>query len=110
MAGSGVYACEEALEDCAPFIAPAVRDLQDDIAKRPEAADPEFELLAREGYRARGKVGWRLIEWTSVVVALVTAYRAVRVVLRPLWAGIVVAIAALIFLLVILLKALEGLA
>ena len=107
---SGVYACEEPLEDCAPFVAPAARDLQDDIAERPEAADPEFELLAGEGYRARGKVGWRLLAWTSVLLSLVTAHRTARLVLRPVWAGLVVAIAALIFLLVVLLKSLEDLA
>jgi hypothetical protein len=106
----GVYSCDEGLEDCAPFVAPAVRDLEDDIAERPEAADPGFELLDGEGYRARGKVGWRLITWASIVLALVTAFRAFRLVLRPVWAGLAVGLAAAIFLFILLLKALEDLA
>jgi hypothetical protein len=107
---SGVYSCEEGrLEDCAPFVAPAVRELQADIQEQPEAADPEFELLAREGYRARGKAGWSLIVWASVVLALLTAFRAFRLVLRPVWAGAAVTIGALVFLAVLLLKSLEGL-
>src|SRR5262245_1771390 len=106
---SGVYVCEEALEDCAPFVAPAVRDLQDDIAERPEAADPEFDL-SRDGYRARGRAGWRLIAWASVVLALLTAFGAFRLVLRPVWAGVAVALGAAIFLFVLFVKALEDLA
>jgi hypothetical protein len=108
--GGGVYSCnEQRLEECAPFVAPAVRDLQADIAGRSEASDPEFELLARVGYRARGKLGWTLIAWTSAVIALVTAYRAFLLVLRPVWAGVAVTIGALVFLAVLLLKSLEGL-
>jgi hypothetical protein len=106
----GVYSCDEGLEDCAPLVAPAVRDLEDDIARRPEAADPKFELLAGEGYRARGKVGWRLIAWASIALTLVTAFRAFRLVLRPVWAGLAVALGAAIFFFILLLKALEGLA
>jgi hypothetical protein len=107
---SGVYSCEEGrLEDCAPFVAVAVRELQADIQEQPEAADPEFELLAGEGYRARGKVGWWLIVWASVVLALLTAFRAFRLVLRPVWAGVAVTIGALVFLAVLLLRSLEGL-
>jgi type VI protein secretion system component VasF len=90
-------------------VAAAVRDLQADIQEQPEAGDPEFELLAREGYRACGRVGWWLIVWTSVVLVLVTAYRAFRLVLRPVWAGVAVTIGALVFLVVLLLKSLEGL-
>ena len=107
---SGVYSCQELrLEECAPFVAPAVRDLQADILERPEAGDPEFELLAREGYRARGKLGWSLIAWASAIIALVTAFRAFRLVLRPLWAGVAVTLSAFVFLVVALLWSLQGL-
>jgi hypothetical protein len=106
---SGVYACGDRLEDCVPFVAPAVRDLQADILERPEAAEAEFELLDRNGYRARGKVGWELIVWTSVTLALVTAFRAFRLVLRPVWAAAAVTLGALLFLAVLLLEALEDL-
>jgi hypothetical protein len=43
------------------------------------------------------------------VLALVTAFRAFRLVLRPFWAALAVAVGALLFLAVIVLKSLEGL-
>jgi hypothetical protein len=107
---TGVYGCDEPLEACVPFIAPAIRELQEDIQQRPEAADPEFELLARDGYRARGKLGWQVIVWTSIVIAAVTAFRAFQLALRPRWAGVAVALCGLVVLLVLFLRALEGLA
>jgi hypothetical protein len=105
----GVYACQTELEDCVPFIAPAVRDLQAEILRRPEAHDREFELLDRNGYRSRGKGGWWVIVWTTVVIAGVTAFRAFNLVLRPLWAGVAVAACALVGLVILVLKSLEGL-
>jgi hypothetical protein len=66
-------------------------------------------LLARNGYRARGEVGWWLILWTSAAIALVTAFWALRLVLSPVRAGVAVTFGALVFLAVLLLRALEGL-
>jgi len=106
----GVYSCEKRrLEDCIPILARAVRDLQADIGRRPEAAEPGFELLEQEGYRARGKGGWSLIVWACVAAVLVTAFAAFRLVLRPVWAGVAVAAGALVFLAVLFLRALENL-
>ena len=104
-----VFACERRLERCVPFLAPAIRDLQQDIRSRPEARAPEFELLDSEGYRARGKTGWKLVLWSSAALALVTAFRALRLVLRPVWAAVVVSAAALAFLIVLVLRSLDGL-
>jgi len=106
----GVYSCEKRrLEDCVPILAPAVRDLQAEIGRRPEAAEPGFELLAQDGYRARGKGGWSLIVWACVGAVLVTAFAAFRLVLRPVWAGVAVAAGALVFLAVLFLRALQNL-
>ena len=106
----GVYSCEKRrLEDCIPILARAVRDLQADIGRRPEAAEPGFELLEQDGYRARGKSGWSLIVWACVAAVLVTAFAAFRLVLRPVWAGVAVAAGALVFLAVLFLRALENL-
>ncbi len=107
---SGVYSCDEgSLERCAPFIAPAVRDLQAEILRCPEARESGFELLAREGYRARGKLGWSLVLWATFALALVTAFRAFMLVLRPLWAGVAVAVCGLAVLAYLLLNALSNL-
>ena len=106
----GVYSCEQPrLEDCIPILAPAVRDLQADIGRRPEAAEPGFELLAEDGYRARGKDGWSLIAWASAGAALVTAFGAFRLVLRPVWAAAAVSAGALVFIAALFLRALQGL-
>ena len=86
-----------------------MRDLQADIRQLPESAEAEFELLDRNGYRARGEVGWWLILWTSVVAAGLTAFRAFRLLLRPVWAGVAVTICALVLLAVLLLRSLENL-
>jgi hypothetical protein len=106
---TGVFSCEEALEKCASLVAPAVRDLQEDIRRRPEAADPEFDLLDRNGYRARGQVGWWLLVWTSLVIAGVAAFRAFLLVLRPVWAGVAVGVCVLVGLVVLVLRSLENL-
>jgi len=106
----GVYSCEKPrLEDCVPILAPAVRDLQEHIGRRPEAAEPGFELLAGDGYRARGEGGWSFIAWSCAAAALVTAFGAFRLILRPVWAAVAVAAGALVFLAVLFLRALEGL-
>jgi hypothetical protein len=107
----GVWSCNERprLEDCAPFVAPAVRDLQSDIRGRPEAAEPGFQLLNRNGYRSRGKVGWWLIAWASAAAALITSFRALRLVLSPGWAALAVGVGAFLFLAVVFLRSLEGL-
>lgn len=106
----GVYTCSEGtLERCVPFIAPAVRDLQADIRRSPEAREAGFELLEVEGYRARGKLGWWVILWSSIVLAGVTAFRAFMLFLRPLWAGVAVALCGLAVLVYLLLEAFENL-
>jgi hypothetical protein len=106
----GVYSCEKPrLEDCIPILTPAVRDLQTDIGRRPEAAEPGFELLAQKGYRARGKRGWSLIVWASAGAALVTAFGLFRLFLRPVWAAAAVTACAFVFLAVLFLRALQGL-
>lgn len=106
---SGLYACDEPLEQCVPFIARATRDLQDEIRRTPEASRPGFELLAEDGYRARGKTGWSLILWSSILLACVTVYRAFLLVLRPVWAGVALGACALLTLAYLFLQALEGL-
>jgi hypothetical protein len=106
----GVYSCEKPrLEGCIPILTPAVRDLQTDIGRRPEAAEPGFELLAQKGYRARGKRGWSLIVWASAGAALVTAFGLFRLFLRPVWAAAAVTACAFVFLAVLFLRALRGL-
>lgn len=106
---AGLYACDEPLEQCVPFIARATRDVQDEIRQKPEARRPGFELLAEDGYRARGKTGWSLILWSSIVLACVTVYRAFLLILRPLWASVALGVLALLTLAYLFLKALEGL-
>jgi hypothetical protein len=106
---SGLYSCDEPLERCVPFIAPATRALQAEIRRRPEAREPEFELLDRNGYRARGKLGWTLIAWTSVVLAGVTLYRAFLLVLRPVWAGVALLLCGLLVFAYLVLRSLENL-
>jgi hypothetical protein len=106
---SGVYACEEPLERCTPFIAPAIRDLQAEIRRRPEAREAEFALLERNGYRSRGKLGWQLILWTSALLAAVTLYRAFLLVLRPVWAGLALVVCALLALAYLALQAVQNL-
>jgi hypothetical protein len=107
----GVYSCNEEprLEDCAPFVARAERELQADILRRPEASEPGFQLLARNGYRARGKIGWQLMAWACAAAALLTAFWAFRLFLSPVWARVVVALGAFVFLVVVLLRSLAGL-
>jgi hypothetical protein len=107
---TGVFTCEEPLERCRPFIAPAIRDLQADIRRRAEAREAEFALLGgRNGYRARGKVGWQLILWTSVLLAAVTLYRAFLLVLRPVWAGLALVVCAILALAFLALQVLQNL-
>jgi hypothetical protein len=105
----GLYACDVPLERCVPFIARATRDLQDEIRQEPEARRPGFELLAENGYRARGKTGWSLILWPSIVLGCVTAYRAFLLILRPLWAGVALGVLALLTVAYLFLQGLEGL-
>jgi hypothetical protein len=107
--GTGVSACDVPLEQCVPFIARATRDLQEEIRRKPEARRPEFELLEKNGYRARGKAGWPLVLWASIMLALATTFRAFLLVLRPLWAGVAVGVCTLLTLAYLLLQALEGL-
>jgi hypothetical protein len=106
---AGLYACDVPLERCVPFIARATRDLQDEIRRKPEARRPGFELLAEDGYRARGETGWSLILWSSIVLACVTVYRAFLLILRPVWAGVALGVCALLTLAYLFLQALEGL-
>jgi hypothetical protein len=106
---AGLHACDEPLEQCVPFIARVTRDLQDEIRQKPEARRPGFELLAEDGYRARGKTGWSLILWSSVLLACVTVFRAFLLILRPLWASVALGVLALLTLAYLFLKALEGL-
>jgi hypothetical protein len=109
--GVGVVGCDAGdLESCAPFVAPGVRDLQRDIRSRPEASRAGFELIDDNGRRARGRSGWPVLIWASIVLAVVTAYRAFLLVLRPAWAGVAVAICVLVVLLYLVAEALESLA
>ena len=107
--GGGVYACEDGLERCAPFLAPAVRELQEDILQRAEARDPEFELLDEDGYRARGLVGWSVLLWTSILLAGITLFSSFRLVLRPLWAIVLVLLCGLIAVTYLFITGLQGL-
>ena len=109
-AEGGVLACDQPLEDCVPVIAPATRNLQAEIRTRPEAQEPGFELLYENGYSARGKIGWSLIFWSSIGLAVLTLYRAFVLALRPIWAGVAVAVTALLVLVYEALKSLEGIA
>ena len=106
---AGLYACDVPLERCVPFIARATRDLQDEIRRKPEARRPGFELLAEDGYRARGKAGWSLILWSSVLLACVTAFRAFLLVLRPRWAAVALGVCVFLVLTFLFLRALSGL-
>jgi hypothetical protein len=106
---NAVYGCDEPLERCVPFVAPAIRDLQDDIRRGPEARDPEFQLLDENGFRARGALGWWLVLWTSIVLAGVMLYRAFLLALRPVWAVVALGVCTLGVLAYLLLQAIEKL-
>jgi len=114
---SGVAVCGRAdedrtLDECAPFLAPAIRDLQREVLARPIARDPEFGLLGGEdGYRARGLAGWRLLQPVVYLLAPWASYRLLRLrIQQPPIAFALVTLGVMVVLLVLFLRALEDLA
>jgi hypothetical protein len=60
------------------FLAPAIRDFRRDILRdRRAARQPGFEFL--EGYRARQRIGWRVIELFAHLLLLVAALALVAI-------------------------------
>jgi len=91
---SGVVGYDE--PSAGRLLQPELDRLKRDARRSPEAASPEWELLGGEhGYRARGLVGWRVIERVAVALALLTTYRTFRLFLRPAPALVATAAAAI---------------
>ncbi len=106
--GVGVIGYEE--PSGGRLLQPSIDELRDDARASPEAADPGWELLGGEhGFRARGLVGWQLLQPVIAGLALLTTYRTFRLFLRPTVAVSVTTAATLVVLVWLFLRALSGL-
>ena len=72
LGGSGQESCPS-WNDCGGVVlGPAVRELRGDALEKPEAKDPEYELLP--GYAAGRRFGWLVIEIVAHVVLVAAAF------------------------------------
>ena len=92
------------------LLQPAIDELKADARRSPEARQPGWALLGGEhGYRARGLVGWWLLQRLVVVASLLTAYQVFRSFL-PLWRAVALtAITTFVVLVWLFLQALSEL-
>ena len=109
----GVYACDAASQRdpgaCAgSLLRPAIRDLAAEVRGGAVGQRAGFELL--EGYRASPRIGYRVIEYSLVVVLLLAAYASIRLLVRRWWVALIaVALGTLAVLVWLFLQALSGL-
>jgi hypothetical protein len=93
-----------------PLLQSAIDELKADARRSPEAREPGWTLLGGEyGYRARGLDGWWLLLRLTIVVSILTAFRASRLFLRPWRAIVLTAAGTFVTLVWILLQSLSGL-
>lgn len=114
---SGVAGCgradeQQTVDECAPFLASAIRELKSDILAMPIARDPEFGLLGdADAYRARELTPFRLLRFAVFLLAPWSSYRLLRLgIRRPLVALAIVVAGLLLVFVWLALRALEGLA
>jgi hypothetical protein len=73
---SGQESCPSWSDCGGSVLGPAVRELHRDALEKPEAKDPEYELLP--GYAAEPRFGWRVLELVAHLVLVAAAYALFR--------------------------------
>ncbi len=92
------------------LLQPSLDDLKARARSSREARDPRWELVGGEhGYRARGLEGWWLLWRTTMIAALLGAYRAARLWFAQRYAIAITAVASLAVVVWLLLEGLGGL-
>jgi hypothetical protein len=78
-----------------PLLQQGVDELQARARRSPEAQEPGWELLAENGYAARGRIGWTVLRWSALALFWLTAFRLARLRLGVAWSVVIVAAVSL---------------